>query len=98
MEYTGYAPAWEAVVLRGNPAEAPFAAFWLAGGFIAAALTVNLEESEQVAALVGTRPPKQIEWLSDTGIDLGTVLAEESHSPHVLFLGTNRVEFENGQY
>ncbi len=42
MEYTGYAPAWDEVVLRGDPESREFIAFWLAAGRVVAGMNVNV--------------------------------------------------------
>lgn len=41
MEYTGFAPSWDRVVFRGDPATNEFVAFWLRGGRVAAGMNVN---------------------------------------------------------
>src|SRR5689334_17402445 len=42
MEYTGYAPAWDRVVFRGDPSAREFIAFWLAGDRVIAGMNVNV--------------------------------------------------------
>jgi 3-phenylpropionate/trans-cinnamate dioxygenase ferredoxin reductase component len=42
MEYTGFAPAWDRVVFRGDPASREFIAFWLAGDHVVAGMNVNV--------------------------------------------------------
>jgi 3-phenylpropionate/trans-cinnamate dioxygenase ferredoxin reductase component len=42
MEYTGFAPAWDRVVFRGDPASREFIAFWIAGGHVVAGMNVNV--------------------------------------------------------
>ncbi len=42
MEYSGYATTWDEVVLRGDPSDGKFIAFWLAGGVIVAAMNANV--------------------------------------------------------
>lgn len=55
MEYFGWAPSWEEVVIRGEPEAGRFAAFWLHGGRVAAGMCANLEgAAEVVESLVGT--------------------------------------------
>jgi 3-phenylpropionate/trans-cinnamate dioxygenase ferredoxin reductase subunit len=42
MEYTGLAPAWDRVVLRGDPASGELIAFWLARGRVLAGMNVGV--------------------------------------------------------
>src|SRR5207253_8290183 len=42
MEYSGYAPEWEEVVFRGDPADGEFVAFWLRDGRVAVGMHVNV--------------------------------------------------------
>lgn len=42
MEFIGYAPKWDKIVYRGNPEkDKDFTAFWLLGGKVCAAMTMN---------------------------------------------------------
>ena len=53
MEYSGYAPVWDEVVFRGDPAGGEFIAFWLSDGSVAAGMNVNVwDVNEQVQALI----------------------------------------------
>jgi 3-phenylpropionate/trans-cinnamate dioxygenase ferredoxin reductase subunit len=42
MEYTGYAPRWDEVLLRGDPRTREFVAFWLADGKVVAGMNMNI--------------------------------------------------------
>ncbi|HKG57206.1 MAG TPA: FAD-dependent oxidoreductase [Candidatus Limnocylindrales bacterium] len=42
MEYTGYAPRWDEVVVRGDIDSREFIAFWLAEGRVVAGMNVNV--------------------------------------------------------
>ena len=42
MEYSGFAPTWDRVVFRGDPASREFIAFWLAGDRVLAGMNVNV--------------------------------------------------------
>jgi len=42
MEYSGFAPSWEQVVFRGDPASREFVAFWLQGGRVVAGMNANV--------------------------------------------------------
>lgn len=70
MQYVGHARTWEQVVFRGEPASGgPFAAFYLAGGRIRAALAVNrMRELAALKKLIGARVA--LEMLADDGTDL----------------------------
>jgi 3-phenylpropionate/trans-cinnamate dioxygenase ferredoxin reductase subunit len=53
MEYSGYAPRWDEVVLRGDPAAREFIAFWLRDGRVLAGMNVNVwDVTDQIQALV----------------------------------------------
>jgi 3-phenylpropionate/trans-cinnamate dioxygenase ferredoxin reductase subunit len=57
MEYTGYAPEWDEVVFRGDPASLEFVAFWMAGGRPVAGMNVNVwDVAEPIEALVRSGP------------------------------------------
>jgi 3-phenylpropionate/trans-cinnamate dioxygenase ferredoxin reductase subunit len=53
MEYSGYAPRWDRVVFRGDPATGKFLAFWLAGGVVVAGMNANIwDVTDSVQQLV----------------------------------------------
>jgi 3-phenylpropionate/trans-cinnamate dioxygenase ferredoxin reductase subunit len=53
MEYSGYAPQWDEVVLRGDPAAREFIAFWLREGRVQAGMNVNVwDVTDDIQALV----------------------------------------------
>lgn len=54
MEYSGLASADDRLVLRGEPAEASFAAIWLRStGVVSAVMTVNQDSHERLREMVG---------------------------------------------
>ncbi|MDQ5821374.1 MAG: NAD(P)/FAD-dependent oxidoreductase [Actinomycetota bacterium] len=56
MEYSGYAPSWDEVVLRGDPGSRSFMAFWLEEGRVLAGMSVNVPDTtESVEALIRGR-------------------------------------------
>lgn len=67
MEYSGFAPEWDEVVLRGHPAERQFMAFWLGdGGRVLAGMSVNVPDTtEPVEALIRSREPADPARLAD---------------------------------
>lgn len=53
MEYRGYAPAWDRVVVHGDVRAREFLAFWLAGGRVVAAMNANRwDAADALAELV----------------------------------------------
>jgi 3-phenylpropionate/trans-cinnamate dioxygenase ferredoxin reductase component len=53
MEYSGYAPEWDDIVLRGNPADREFVAFWLHRRRIVAGMSINVWDlAEPIQELV----------------------------------------------
>jgi 3-phenylpropionate/trans-cinnamate dioxygenase ferredoxin reductase component len=53
MEYTGFAPAWDRVVFRGDPASRQFIAFWLDHDRVVAGMNVNVwDVTDTIAGLV----------------------------------------------
>ncbi|HEY7464439.1 MAG TPA: FAD-dependent oxidoreductase [Candidatus Limnocylindria bacterium] len=58
MEYRGYAPEWDAVVLRGQPDERKFVAFWVRDGRVVAGMNANdWDAAKAVSALVAEHAP-----------------------------------------
>jgi 3-phenylpropionate/trans-cinnamate dioxygenase ferredoxin reductase subunit len=75
MEYSGYAPTWDQVVFRGDPATREFIAFWLKDGRLAAGMNVNTwDVNDAIAALVASQKPVDIDRLRDPDIDLAQVV------------------------
>ncbi len=71
LEYAGHATRWDRIVLRGNPDQRSFSAFYLLEGRIKACLSVNrsadLASARGLIAGGGTVEPRQ---LADEGMDL----------------------------
>jgi 3-phenylpropionate/trans-cinnamate dioxygenase ferredoxin reductase subunit len=74
LEYVGPAAAWDREVVRGDPGAGSFTTFYLAGGRVAAALTVgrsgDLEHASRLLA-AGTDLGARADALADEGEDLG---------------------------
>jgi 3-phenylpropionate/trans-cinnamate dioxygenase ferredoxin reductase subunit len=71
MEYSGYAPAWDRVVFRGDPAAGAFIAFWLANDVVVAGMNVNLwDVNEQIQQLIRDRSVLSPDRLADIGTPL----------------------------
>jgi 3-phenylpropionate/trans-cinnamate dioxygenase ferredoxin reductase subunit len=77
MEYSGYSPMWDEVVLRGDPANAEFIAFWLRDGRIAAGMNVNVwDVNEHVQALHRTHAVVAADALRDPDVPLESLVSE----------------------
>jgi 3-phenylpropionate/trans-cinnamate dioxygenase ferredoxin reductase subunit len=76
MEYTGYAPSWDRVVLRGDPASREFIAFWLRGDRVLAGMNVNVwDVSESIQRLIRGRVAVDDRRLADPDIPLEDLVA-----------------------
>jgi 3-phenylpropionate/trans-cinnamate dioxygenase ferredoxin reductase component len=77
MEYSGYAPHWDEVVFRGDPASGEFLAFWLHEGCVVAGMNVNVwDVNEHIQALVRARKPVEAAALADPGTPLDQLAAQ----------------------
>jgi 3-phenylpropionate/trans-cinnamate dioxygenase ferredoxin reductase subunit len=71
MEYSGYAPSWDRVVFRGDPASREFIAFWLKGKRVVAGMNVNVwDVTDTIQALVRSGADIDPSALADSGTDL----------------------------
>jgi 3-phenylpropionate/trans-cinnamate dioxygenase ferredoxin reductase component len=71
MEYAGYAPTWDRVVLRGDPATREFIAFWLSGDHVLAGMNVNVwDVSDSIQRLIRERVSVDDRRLADPDIRL----------------------------
>jgi 3-phenylpropionate/trans-cinnamate dioxygenase ferredoxin reductase component len=74
MEYSGYAPGWDQVVFRGDPASGEFIAFWLTGGQVVAGMNVNVwDVADSIAALVAAGGQIDLSRLLDPDVELATL-------------------------
>ena len=81
MEYSGYAPSWDEVVFRGDPADGEFIAFWLRDGRVLAGMNVNVwDVNEHVQALIRSRQTIDAAALSDRDTPLESLVAQP-HDP-----------------
>jgi 3-phenylpropionate/trans-cinnamate dioxygenase ferredoxin reductase subunit len=77
MEYSGHAPRWDEVVLRGDPADGAFLAFWLRDGRVAAGMNVNIwDVNEHIQALIRSRQPVERAALADPDTPVETLAGE----------------------
>ena len=75
MEYSGFAPEWDEVILRGDLATRKFIAFWLKGDRLVAGMNVNIwEVSKTIATIVVGRAPVDRAALADPSVDLATLV------------------------
>ncbi len=71
MEYRGWAPSFDQVVFRGEPASRAFIAFWLRHRRPVAAMNANLwDEGDTIEALLQARQPVIPAQLADPDVDL----------------------------
>jgi len=72
IQYLGHAAGWDRLVLRGKPEEFNFAAFYLEGGVLRAAMSLGRPEAETeaVRALIGRQARPAPAALGDEGTDL----------------------------
>jgi 3-phenylpropionate/trans-cinnamate dioxygenase ferredoxin reductase subunit len=76
MEYAGHAPAWDRLVLRGDPAERAFLAFWLRDGRVLAGMNFNVwDVTDDIQALIAAAGPVDERRLADPDVPLGDLAA-----------------------
>jgi 3-phenylpropionate/trans-cinnamate dioxygenase ferredoxin reductase subunit len=74
MEYLGYAPRWDRVVVRGEPDDRKFIAFWISGERVVAAMNVNVwDVGEPLRKLLFSRAPVDVTRLEDAHVPLDDV-------------------------
>jgi len=83
MEYSGHAPAWDEVVIRGDVAGREFIAFWLKDERILAGMNVNVwDVPAQIQALIRSHLRVDRDRLADPSTPL-TELAPDREVSHV---------------
>jgi len=71
MEYRGFAPRWDQVVVRGDVKRREFDAFWLGDGKVIAAMNANRwDDAKVLAALVESGRPVDPQRLADPTVSL----------------------------
>ena len=79
MEYSGYAPQWDQVIVRGDREGGEFIAFWLSGGRVAAGMNVNVwDVNPQFDALIRAQQPAEAEALADPGVPFDSLAGDRS--------------------
>jgi 3-phenylpropionate/trans-cinnamate dioxygenase ferredoxin reductase component len=78
MEYSGYAPEWDRVVFRGDPAGRKFIAFWLRDGRVVAGMNANIwDVNDHIAALIRRGKAVSVDRLTDASVPLDDLAALE---------------------
>ncbi|MCL4423191.1 MAG: FAD-dependent oxidoreductase, partial [Actinobacteria bacterium] len=71
MEYRGWAPDFDQVIFRGDPANGEFLCFWLRHGKLAAAMNANVwDAGDDIEALLQADRPIEASRLANPEIDL----------------------------
>jgi 3-phenylpropionate/trans-cinnamate dioxygenase ferredoxin reductase component len=79
MEYSGFAPTWERVIFRGDPASREFIAFWLAGDRVLAGMNAGVwDVVDPIQRLIRERVPVDDWRLSDPDVPLEQLAPIES--------------------
>jgi len=79
MEYRGWAPSFDQVVFRGEPASRAFIAFWLRHGRVATAMNANVwDAGESIEALLQAGRPVTPARLADPEVDLADLAASST--------------------
>jgi 3-phenylpropionate/trans-cinnamate dioxygenase ferredoxin reductase component len=69
MEYAGYAPTWDRIVLRGDPASREFIAFWLVDDRVVAGMNVGVwDVTDHIQNLIRTRATVDDRRLADADV------------------------------
>ena len=79
MEYRGWAPSFDQVVFRGEPASRAFICFWLRHGRVAAAMNANIwDAGDAIEALLQSVRPVAPARLADPDVDLAELAASST--------------------
>jgi 3-phenylpropionate/trans-cinnamate dioxygenase ferredoxin reductase subunit len=74
MEYRGWAPDYERVVFRGDPAGGEFIAFWLGDGVVRAVMNANVwDKGDDIERLLLARAAPDPAALADPDTDLADI-------------------------
>jgi hypothetical protein len=80
MEYSGYAPAWDRVVFRGDPPDGAFLAFWMKDGVVVAGMNANVwDVTEPIQHLIRAHVPVDPTRLADPRVPIED-LVEPGHA------------------
>ncbi len=82
MEYTGLASPDDELVVRGEPDEGRFVAFWLRDGRISAAMNVNVwDVADTLGRLILAGRPVDRARLADPDVPLGDLAGDGAARP-----------------
>jgi 3-phenylpropionate/trans-cinnamate dioxygenase ferredoxin reductase component len=82
MEYAGFAPTWERVVFRGDPASREFIAFWLVHDRVVAGMNVGVwDVTDEIQHLIRARVAVDDRRLADPGVALEDLALSEKEGP-----------------
>jgi 3-phenylpropionate/trans-cinnamate dioxygenase ferredoxin reductase subunit len=79
MEYSGFAPTWDRVIVRGDPATRQFIAFWLKDQRVVAGMNAGVwDVTEPIQTLIRGGSPVDPARLADPDIPLDQVIGENT--------------------
>jgi 3-phenylpropionate/trans-cinnamate dioxygenase ferredoxin reductase component len=79
MEYSGFAPTWDRVIVRGDPATRQFIAFWLKDQRVVAGMNAGVwDVTEPIQTLIRGGWPVDPARLADPDIPLDQVIGENT--------------------
>lgn len=78
LQYYGFAPRWDRVVVRGRPADGSFGAFYLTGDRIAAACLVNRSAEANLAKRLIGRSDVSPRDLADADVSLKSLVSAQT--------------------
>jgi 3-phenylpropionate/trans-cinnamate dioxygenase ferredoxin reductase component len=82
MEYSGFARAWDRVVIRGDAASREFIAFYMVGDRVVAGMNVNVwDVTDPIQGLIRERVSVDDRRLADTGIPLAELAGAATTQP-----------------
>jgi 3-phenylpropionate/trans-cinnamate dioxygenase ferredoxin reductase subunit len=82
MEYSGFARAWDRVVIRGDPTSREFIAFYMLGDLVVAGMNVNVwDVTDPIQRLIRERVSVDDRRLADTDIPLTELAAAATTQP-----------------
>ena len=74
MEFRGWAPSFDRVVFRGDPASSQFIAFWLQDGKVLAAMNANVwDGGVEIESLLRGGQPVDLGRLTDPDVELASL-------------------------
>lgn len=79
MEYSGHAPTWDQVIVRGDLDSQQFIAFWVDGGRVVAAMNCNVwDVTDDLQALIRSRATVHADRLRDPDVPLAELGAADA--------------------